>query len=81
MVRAWRAMVEWASLSWALHSASSARRWAKRLCGCGRGHAASKCGTKEQERARIVESFDVFGLGERERGEIAGQRQRPRTFG
>ena len=31
----------------------------KRLCGCGGGGAA-KCGTKEQERARIVESFDVF---------------------
>ena len=42
----------------------------KGLCGCGGGDDPAKCGTKERERARIVESFDVFGLGERERGEI-----------
>ncbi len=42
----------------------------KRLCGCGGGHDIAKCGDKGQERARIVEAFDVFGLGDRERGEI-----------
>lgn len=35
-------------------------------CGCGKG----KVGSREEERARIVESFGVFGLGERERAEI-----------
>ena len=35
-------------------------------CGCGNG----KVGTREEERARIVESFGVFGLGERARAEI-----------
>ena len=42
----------------------------RKLCGCGGGHDLAKCGTREQERARIVESFDVFGLGQRERAEI-----------
>jgi len=42
----------------------------KRLCGCGGGDEPAKCGTKEQERVRIVESFDVFGLGDRARGDI-----------
>ena len=42
----------------------------KGMCGCGGGDDPAKRGTKEQERARIVESFGVFGLGERERGEI-----------
>ena len=42
----------------------------KRLCGCGGGHDLNKCGTREQERARIVDSFDVFGIGQRERAEI-----------
>ncbi len=35
---------------------------------CRRGPA--KCGTKAQERAWIVESFDVFGVGILERAEI-----------
>ncbi len=35
-------------------------------CGCGRG----KVGSREEERARIVESFGVFSLGDRERTEI-----------
>ena len=41
-----------------------------KACGCGGGDNSAKCGTKEQERTRIVESFGVFGLGERERSEI-----------
>ena len=40
------------------------------MCGCGGGHDLNKCGTREQERARIVDSFDVFGIGQRERAEI-----------
>lgn len=37
-------------------------------CKCGKNCAA--VGTREEERARIIESFDVFSLGKRERAEI-----------
>ena len=40
------------------------------LCGCGRGCAPAACGTREQERVRIVGSFDVLNVPGRERAEI-----------